>query len=531
MKKILALAIVFVSVLIVSVSSTSKSTNAFTSYTATWTNTNVYDSNTFAIAFTGLDVSVSYRWTIQMVDPVNGKPFFDIGHYTHVPGTTVDAFVVGPDVVQPYVGDWPFQFTGPFQIKDDHGQVVMKGFVAPDPDLYGGDWRNGTGTNAAVDKVIAGSSTHQGACLNPVYNPYFGSWNYEPSRPCSSGVQDEHEFAIMHYNLDCATYQITPYTTESYRFYTYDGTEIFSVDLLELLNYNSPSGIPGGCGGGFTNVWESFIVLNTSGDDLPFIDNLYAENTFTTGDNPMRWDFEPNSYYIQKRDAASAHVSDGESPFFVSNADAGVEWSISIGGTEVSDGARMQMVFKQNTPEIWDDYNGGSLCQNDLVTWTDTNIYAFTSERNYKDVVPAAPAAGDFIECAHEPQAISTVDMLSTEAIVIVESETYNVVEGAATLEEITSELLSAWKLDTDTGYSVALASLLAISMFIIAVSPLRASVFAYLFLWSAIGSIWVLFAPTSDISKLMFVIITVVLWLLLITGSKLGGRTDAGFE
>lgn len=499
-----------------------KARAGLTDYTTLWTAINLYDSQDLTLGFANLDISSSYRWTVQMVDPLTGEPFFNIGTYTHGPGTTTDVFTLGPTVI-PFVnsiGDWPFDFTGPYQVKDDFGQIVVQGFVAPDPDrFFAGKWKGATGNNVYVNKVVIGSATHTGACFNAVYNDINSDgWHYEKSRSCSNAVQGGTEFAIMHFNLDCATFIATPYTTESYKIYDFGGTEIADIHLDELIDYNERELVwpPGGCGVANDEVFESFVVLNINGTELPFINNQRSNSIFTLGDNPHTLTIPVGAYYVQRRTAADAFVSDGEAPFLITNGVAGSEWSIEIGSIEVGRSANMNLTFRAKTEEIWDDYHAAPLCQNDQVTWQDFTVYSFATERFDTRPVPGAAVLDDFIECIVSPLSIGTTTMTVAHAQVIYESERYDVL-ASGTLEDSISILIRDTKLDTENGRNLLFAIILLIGIVLISLTPLRGHPISYVIAWSAIGGVWAVAGESTAIGKLAFGISTAIAWILIL--------------
>ncbi len=504
-----------------------------TDYTVNWNITNFYDTDTLAFVFTGLDVSSSYRWTVQMVDTNNGEPFIDVGHYTHVPGTASDGFIIGPgsSPILTSLGDWPFEFTGPVQVKDNWGQIIFKGFLAPHPDLYfPGAWESGTGNNAYVDKVVAGRATHVSPVFNAVYNDVNADgWHYQKNRFSGNSIIVD-DFGLMHFNLDCATFVAGGYTTERFKIYTFAGTEIADIHLNELLNYQQQDTAwpPASCTASNSSQFESFVVLNTSGDELPFINNTRANLIFTAGANPHTLDIAPGAYYIQKRDAADAHVADGEAPLLITENGNGVEWSIEIGSGTVSAGGNQTMIFKASTVSLWDNYHGASLCQDNSVTWQDLTTYSFTTARPYSNLVAGSPVDNDFIECVVNPLTIGTVTMTATHAQVIYESPFYDVIAGAQTFDESINQLISAAKLNTENGKNLVFVIILALGILLVTAIPVaRKNTFTYLIVWTGIGGAWVVAGPATALGITMWALITVVLWLLVLSGNQGGGQID----
>jgi len=489
-------------------------------YVIYWTAKNFYDSQNLVVGFSGLDVSTAYRWTVQLVDIKSNQPFADIGKYTHTPGATTDAFQMGPETTTlvAHLGDWPFQYTGPFRIQDSYGQIVMRGFIAPDPDLYvPGDWKSGGGNNAYIDKVVIGSPTHVLPVQNAVYNPIsVDGWHYDQRNPASNSV-DTTEIAIMHFNLDCATYIGAGYTTESYAIYAFDGTLIDRFAFNDLIDDQERELIwpPGGCGAANDQVFEAFVPLNITGEELEWNDNARSDRIYAaTYGNPYRTSFAPGAYYVQKRSAADAWVADGEAPFLVSNGDKGVEWKIQIGATNVRVSGNQTITYRANTPEIWDDYHGATLCQNDQMTWSDSTTYTFVTSRTETRPVPATEVNGDFIECAILPTAIGTSLMTVSEATVVIESELYNTIPGPPTIEDLTNDFLAGLKLNTENGQNIAFAVVMAISLAVVGMTPARKSKMSFLIVWTGIGGIWAAWGPSTTIGQVMFIVITVVLWI-----------------
>lgn len=501
-----------------------------TDYDTLWNAMNIYDSYDLTLGFANLDSSSSYRWTVQLVDITSGEPFVDIGHHTHIPGTTTDSFSIGPGVValQNHLGDWPFLYSGPYQVKDNWGQVVLRGFVTPDPDLYTiNGWKLATGNNAYADKVVIGSPHHVIPDQNPVYNETsIDGWQYDPLSMSQAAI-DTSEIAIMHFNLDCASYLIGYGPNDGYYIYDFGGTEQGRIPFTEIVDFQERELIwpPGGCGAANQMIFESFIPLNVNGLDISnWADTTRADAKFTTYQNPYDFPLSVGAYYVQKV-VGGVPVADGEAPFFISNADKGNEYKIEIGLDTVSIGGTQQMIFRAATEEIWDDYHAFPICNDVAASWVDTTVYSYSPNRSYSDSV-ASFATTDRIRCEVWPLSIGTVTMTPAHAAIITYSPFYEVVPGAATFEESINDLIAGAKLNTDTGLNIVFAGLLAAAMLLVTLIPVaRKNTMSYLAVWTLVGGAWAVGGPATSLGILMFALITVVLWILVLSGNQGGSE------
>lgn len=343
MKRTLKYLIIFSVVLIPFLHQTLHANAAAGSYDYDYDNINFYRSYGLHYHFENLTLGASYQWRFQRLDSdglVIGV--FATREFFSTTTTTVDISLNDYDI--------PVATYSPIRVIDNYGNILAFHFVAPDP---GSEWPLSNGNTLEDEKQSPGGLRANTACIAPPYNDTLHNGWHHTGKGCSVSTTPDG-YAILHYRTDYTAYpsgdqiifdQVSP-VTNGY----------LTIETDELLDYNS-------FGHGTTysldaTQGDNFIVLNTSGTSLPFVDSVTSALVFTAADNPLRASFDPGAYSCSRYTSGAVWISDCESLFLVSNDSTGNEWSLNFRNSSVVFGNSQTMNFQEHTSEIHDAYSG-----------------------------------------------------------------------------------------------------------------------------------------------------------------------------
>lgn len=473
------------------------------SYTWSYDHTNVYNARTITYSFSGLDSGTIYRWDMYTVDPLTGALVESLGQVatTNVTSTTA---TFGGGIDQP-VGSiiFPVNYVGPIAIVDYYSQTILgRHYVAQLPGYTnspGSEWFTGGGNTAVNERQVIGPRQFAGFCQNPAYGPINSDGWFHTFKPCSVATITDG-FAILHYQMS-PTYV----TSSDYiEFYDMPGsTGAISIYFDDIAAYQTDTSID-------SSTAYSFIIVNTSGEQLPFIDNNRAVASFTTGSNPAITSLDPGVYNYVRTDGS--WISDGESVWIITDDPDLNEWTLT-GVSEVGQSGNQTLRANAVTPEIWDSYHGYQLVADSDAGYSNTTIYGFRTTRTHTYQVSSTPSDDVTVQWINRASGINSG--LATVAEMEFEVQhIYNVVD-VVTFEESISQVLTNTGLDTDSGSAILLTLLLFFGMILTAgISGLTGNIYAYLVVWTAIGSTFVLGGYGTLLVDTVYIIMTIVMWV-----------------
>jgi hypothetical protein len=269
---------------------------------------------------------------------------------------------------------------------------------------------------------------------------------------------------------------------------------------------------------------SSFVVINTGGGQLPFVDNTRATQTYDVGDNPMRGLLEPGVYNYSRYDDASAWVSDGESVWIVTDDPQLEEWRITANVGSVGVDSNQTLVTHAVTPEVWTAYHGYQLVADAFSGYSNGIVYAFAQSRQHTYQVASTTAADNLVQWINRASAIFSGLATVTEMEFEVQAN-FDIVE-FPTFEDKINQVIVNTGLDTDSGSAALLVILLAGGMMITAaMSSLRGNVFIYLVVWTGIGGTYIVGGFGTVLVNTSFAVFTMALWVFVLAAAT--GRSD----
>lgn len=482
---------------------------AAVNYSYSYDYTNVYNIFDITYSFTGLDSNTEYRWSLYTVDPRDGALLTNLGSVLFTGGTTTTAQFGGTSWVNPpsFIS-FPDDYVGPVAVVDSNGTILGWHFVAIFPtgtQNPNGGWLDAGNTSFPDKQVVSdGNRFRQNDCQSPLYAPVNSDGWQHTFIPCSVTTQ-VGGYTLFHYQVD-STY-VGPSTNRFMFFPIPDATVALEIGLDDLLNYQSPTV-------GFTGATEqvlSFVVLNTNGDPLPFVNNFIADSAFTTYDNPIRAEFDPGVYNCSRNNGG--WISDCESVWIVTDDPALNEWTLTANVDSVGENGTQTLVSRAVTPEVWDSYHGFQQVADASAGYSDTTVYAFSRARNHSYTVAAGVATNVTAQWINRAAAINSGLATPTEMEFEVQAF-YDIVD-IRTFEENVNEVLNNTGLDTDAGRAALLTIILFVGMLGTAAFPgIRSNIFAYLVVWTGLGSVYILGGFGTLLINTVFIILTVGMWL-----------------
>lgn len=508
-----------------------RNVHADPNYTYGYNATNFYTTNSLVYEFSGLDAGQSYLWYIYTVDIETGLKDKLLSFRTLGPGVTVGSWNLD------FLDDLPADYSGPLYVIDRFDNVLGKHFVVPSPHLIEPPWNNngtgawfcaavGCGATPMNDKQVMSrfnNSTESGVdidptCLYPIYKPFNSEgWHHYYDGTCGI-ITRAGEFGLLHFIIDPTDYPLG--NDESIVFYdTPTTTSVLSVTLDQIVDYQVHDNYSGGA----TYVGlESFLIVNTSGSVLPFIDRDRAELSFGAV-NPMNATFAPGVYNQRRESVATGFVSDSESVWMVSNDPLGLEWTVDVLNEPVGEGGTQQLVTTAVTPEIWNDYFEQAVYDSLYGTISLFN-FQFTTRNTFNYVVgaPIENAAGIW---DRQPINAFLGEATDVERSFLM-TDLYDIVE-VKTFEEIFNQAVDDWGLATELGRNALMFALIFFGLAAVALSPLRNLMFVYVLTWTAIGGIYVIAGFSTSLGSTIFILSTVMLWVLSITSDYVFGEVN----
>ena len=489
-------------------------TKASVSYAWAYTGTNVYnDYGTIFYELSGLTIGQEYRWDLYSVDPRTGSLLQSLDFNTLTPTTTTSTMYFGAPITGPYgpndrltVG--PEGFQGPVAVVDSNGTILGRHYVASNPGLIADSgWLLGTGNTAVNEKQVVGNSQVNGYCQNPAAAPINSDGWQHTFKPCSVATLDG-DYAILHYQID-PTY-VGP-TTERMIFFEIPTVDVeMTVYIDDILSYQTTSNYAGtdcAC------VYYSFLIVNTSGNQLPFTNRSIEEEAFVTGDNPMRANFDPGVYNYSRNDGGG-WVSDGESVWIVTLDPSRNEWTMES-TNDTSLGGRVDLTTHAVTSAVWDSYHGYQEVADSTAGFSDSTVYAFARSRNFSYLTDTTAADDVVAQWINRASAINSGLATPTEMEFEVQAY-YDIVDTSIpTFEETVNTVIENIGFDTDAGSAILLALILFFGMIATAgLTGLSGNIYAYLIVWTGLGATFVIGGFGSVLVDAVYTIMTIGMWV-----------------
>lgn len=497
-----------------------KPANAAVNYSYSYDYTNVYNIFDITYSFTGLDSATEYRWSLYTVDPRDGALLTNLGSVLFTGGTTTTAQFGGTSWVNPpsFIS-FPDDYVGPVAVVDSNGTILGWHFVTIFPtgtQNPNGGWLD-PGNTSFPDKQVVSDGKYRGFCQSPLYAPVNSDGWQHTFIPCSVTTQ-VGGYTLFHYQVD-PTY-VGPSTNRFMFFPIPDATVALEIGLDDLLDYQSPTV-------GFTGATEqvlSFVVLNTNGDPLPFVNNFIADGAFTTYDNPIRAEFDPGVYNYSRNNGG--WISDGESVWIVTRDPMLNEWVLTPSAEQVSESGQQTLIASAVTPEVWDSYHGFQQVSDISAGYNNTTVYAFSPARTHTYQVAATAANGVIATWINRAVAINSG--LATPAEMEFEVQAFYDVVDVPSLDENITQVLNNTGLNTDSGRAALLVIILFTGMLGVSAFPgLRSSLWAYLIVWVGLGAVYIIGGFSTQLITIVYSIVTI--GMLLFTMLASGVRDNEG--
>ena len=518
-----------------------KSVNAQTvPYTYDFNATNLYTNDVIFYEFSGLDAAQSYAWGIWTVDINTGQPIDRIHNKIKGPGATTHSFVFGAGILSD--GRWPEDYIGPIYVIDNFGFTLHKHFVHPPINVNGDpiatqEWESSLGAFTFQEKQVFGNHVvAPNDCQSVVFNTINPNGHHFGFNPCQV-TTTIGDYAILHYQFDPVGYS-SPTTDAIITISLDEGTGLTIAMNLDLDNLATFQFTSGSTGAPTFTAFDSFIIVNTGEDELPWINYERADFAFGLNPllNPMRFgdDNGPitlatitGAYGCYRIDGAAAIVADCEAPWIISNdptpdsSFSSAEWDLTL-LEDVSESGTQIATHRQFTSAVWDAYHGAMLTVDVYSGFSDATVYAFSPLRT--TLYTVNNTANDIVVVAwlvdpvRVPFAAVDVIPLDYQMITLADFD----IKLDVTIEEAIEEAIRNVGLDTELGRTILHGILLMLSLVFVAFIPVaRESLLSYLISWTAIGGIFVVADFASDFSTLMWSLITILMWILAFTVFK----------
>lgn len=525
MKRILTISVLLLAILAsITFNDTRKASAQAIAYDYEYQLTNVYDTTDIVYEFDNLDVNQTYQWGIYTVNPQTGALDRYLGMRRLGPGVTTGEWFFGSALSSPQLQTtilYPENYVGPIAVTDAFQQNIVIGrhFVAPNPLFNANGWISNAGNTQLYDKEVAGSFFNTGSCQNPVYADVNADGWQHTFIPCSVIVQSG-QYTILHYQIDPA--YVGP-TDMVIQFFTIPTTNVvLTLDMDDLLEYQQPSAT---LFAPFVIPFQ-YVILNTSGRELPFINNAVALSAFTTEDNPMTAELDTGVYNYMRVDGGG-WISDGESVLIVSDDPNGREWSIVARTEEVKDEGTQILETRAVTRNVWNSYHG---YQDVIDIWSgfsDQTVYAFSPSRTFTYQVSTNPDTDVIVQWYNRAQATSA-SLATAEDYEFIVTDVYDIVE-VLTYQETINVVLIQWGLDSPLGKAALLAILLFSGLVLCAFTPrLKSRPEWYLIVWTAIGAVYIVGGYSTELVTIVYGIITLGMWVYVITQRPSQSMDDA---
>lgn len=326
-------------------------------YTYSHTKRNMYQDEVLILNFSALTPTQVYSISAQRLDLLgNVLDIIETDFFTNLTSTQL--------IWNTGNSDLPLG-TYPFRIIDNFGNVLSYHFMAPAPLRL--DW------NADTTNTLANHK--QGMIAAPYIVENVDGWHR---------VMDEAFSMTAYGNITLFHYTATSTaSTDEFRFRDLDTlvtTKIFSV--AEFIDYNEDSAFAD------PNAAKAYVVFNTDGHELEFIDKEASQAAFISGnDNPHTLTIPQGVYDYPRFMSSGSYLSFGQSVWIVSEAPiGGQEYQFTREKQSLPQSDTQVLNFLQFSPSVHTDYPLQRLTDSNLGTVDDTD-YEYVKNRVYTFVV------------------------------------------------------------------------------------------------------------------------------------------------
>lgn len=440
---------------------------------------NLYHDDEVICVFDMLNTTVDYSWRLQTMDFDNNVIETVYSTTKTASVATAAAMIFGGD--SGFEGSLPTYYAGPLRIIDNFGIVKWQGFMMPQPIV---SWGDDTPWTLAVEKQALGTNDRFG----PAYiGVQFAGWHNDKTPLGQTTPQGS--FGVMHYQVDLAA---LPVTDEIWLYRAETGSAIGRFSLQQIVDYNHDPEFIGSYTDRETN---SYIIFNTDGSDLPFIDKGLSDAELGGGgtyDNPHVLSTGNGAFNCQRRTAAgAAFISDCDSLWLVSNGSVnGQEFDVQVTNETLGVGQNQRVEFTMLTPEIYNAYTGSWNLVDTAVGTVDSNTYAYSLKRRSDAFAVAGSPVNACVVQTYTPFALPAASELTVFDTQQTFFDCYQIVEGLASQDRL-REFLAVWGLDTDLGQTIALV--LALLGGIAMVKPFGGGLALQSIIYIAVGAVFVL--------------------------------------
>lgn len=500
-------------------------------YTFSYDFANRYNTQQIEYSFSNLVATDTYTWAVYTVSIQTGGLLSQFGSTTSTPDNrsgspTDETFRFGGVDFSTALGTivYPPGYSGPIAVVDTaNGTILGRHFIVERPTFVttpDSQWLDGGAGNTTFgERQVIGPTRFSGDCRNPVYNEFNSDGWLHSFNPCSVTTVS-NGFAILHYQMTAAYDPASD--DDDIVFYRVPDTDVeFRLPINDLIDFQQTAAYTPGV------IQDNFIVVNTSGRLLPFLDNTRCAQAFSNAENPCISGFNPGVFNYSRYTDAPAWVSDGESVWIVTSDPTLREWGIKVQNDEVREAGRQIVTITSVTEAVWTSYHGTQVLEDSQQGTIDSTVYAFSETRSYPYTAASVPG-GVIVEWTVAPSSINSGLATASEMAFAI-SDFYAIVEVVyPPLDETLNEVLQNTGLDTDSGRAAVLTILLFVGMIgVAAFSALRGNIYAYLVVWTGLGSVFILGDFGTMLVNTMFIIMTITMWVFAILVLKSGTSSN----
>lgn len=477
---------------------------------------NRYNTEQIQYAFSNLDATTTYVWNVYTVSIETGGLLQSFGSFTSTPddrsgSPTDEVFAFGGVDFSTPLGTivYPEGYSGPIAVVDSNGTIIGRHFIVELPTFIttpDSQWLDGGAGNTTLgERQVIGPTRFNGPCRNPVYNEFNADGWLHSFNPCSVTTL-ENGFAILHYQMTAA-YDPASDDDDIIFYRVPTSTVQFTLSINDLIDFQQTAAYTPGV------IQDNFIVVNTSGRLLPFLDNTRCSQAFANASNPCISGFLPGVYNYSRYDNTATWVSDGESVWIVTEDATLREWGIQS-VDEVRESGQQTVRITSTTEQVWESYHGSQVLEDSIVGVVDSVVYAFSPSRTYPYTV-GSTASSATVSWTVAASALNS-GLATPDEMAFVLEDFYAIIEVVyPPLDESLNEVLQNTGLDTDAGRAAVLTILLFVGMLgTAAFTGLKGDIFAYLVVWTGLGATFMLGGFGTLLVNTVFVIMTVGMWI-----------------
>ena len=478
-------------------------------YSHEFSSTNLYSNDgELAYHFTGLVAAEDYLWLLQGIDE-DGGPLAALETKSFSGATSVTITWKGNEGAFDR-GDGTL-YTGPVRVIDNFGNSFGPHFLAPGCSqnfLWECQetfcWTDTcTAVNGPTDRVVVGDRAN---LQDENADGYFHTYNNPNVYLTLLG-----EYTLLHYRCPpgggaCGT--------DEYRFHKLnDPTVTHRFEIQDFVDYNTD------INNSVLTPWfpyQSFVILNTNGETLPFINHTQNDNAFNNvgaGDNPHEAVFTYGAYDYTHTDVAGVFVSDGESVMLVGK-EHGSEWSIQSPQISFEAGHIMFVELETDTEEIWDSsYNDHELVDS-VAGVLDSDDYIYVKRRSDSFTISGVPSDEETLTWTITPSdSNATVKTLAEMRFDI--EFVYEILSTLPAGNRV-EKVLQGFGMDTPLGRTLGLLAIMGALMIFAASQGAKGFIpFALIFVMS--GGAWMALGLGDPLTLIIFGIAAVVLLYMMV--------------